>query len=73
MPEAARAVVDFGFARMKLHKIVAEVRGDNHASARVMGKLGFALEGVLREQTYEAGRYYDEHLYGLLRREHRLG
>jgi RimJ/RimL family protein N-acetyltransferase len=38
-----------------------------------MGKLGFALEGVLREQTYEAGRYYDEHLYGLLRREHRLG
>lgn len=69
MPEAADVLVRFGFERMALNKIVAEVRGDNRASIRVMEKLGFKLEGVLRQQTYENGQFCDEMLFGMLSSE----
>lgn len=68
--EAAGVVVRFGFDQMNLNRIVAEVHGNNAASIRVMEKLGFMLEGVLRDDGYENGQFYDQRLYGLLRREY---
>lgn len=70
IPEAAVAVVRFGFEQMNLNRIVAEVHGNNVASIRVMEKLGFVLEGILRDDGYENGAFYDQRLYGLLRREY---
>lgn len=69
-PEAASAVMHFGFEHMNLNRIVAEVHGNNHASVRVMEKLGFVLEGILRDDGYENGAFHDQRLYGLLRREY---
>ncbi len=46
--EAARAVVDWGFQRFKLHKVYARAHVDNKPSWRVMEKLGMTREGVLR-------------------------
>jgi RimJ/RimL family protein N-acetyltransferase len=41
--EAARALIDFAFREMRLHRIVATTDYDNVASQRVMLKLGMAL------------------------------
>ncbi len=47
--EALRAVIQFGFETMHLHRINVDTRTDNLASMRLMQKLGFYPEGVRRE------------------------
>jgi len=51
--EAAAAVVDYTFQRMAIDQIVAFVRPENHASMRVLAKLGFYEVGPV-----EQGRSY---------------
>ncbi len=43
--EAAHATLNFGFATLGLSEIVAMVMPDNHASIRVLTKLGLQLAG----------------------------
>lgn len=70
IPEALRAVIDFGFDRMGLNRIEADCSIYNKNSIRVLEKLGFQFEGRQREQYYEQGEYHDLLLYGLLKREY---
>ena len=67
--EAARAVLDFAFSRTQLNRITAERFAQNAASERVLEKLGFTQEGVLRQARYKDGRFLDVVAYGLLREE----
>ncbi|WP_437967619.1 GNAT family protein [Sorangium sp. So ce260] len=67
MTEALRAVLRFGFASMDLHRVEAQIDPENRASARVLERLGFAREGLLRQNWYHDGRYTDTAVYGLLR------
>lgn len=71
MTEAARAVVDCGFDCLRLHRIEAQIDPRNHASARVLERLGFAQEGLLRERWIVDGRVSDSAMYGLLRTDRR--
>jgi [ribosomal protein S5]-alanine N-acetyltransferase len=66
MPEAAAAVVDYGFTALRLHRIEAGVLVGNDASVRVLEKLGFREEGTLRHYLYLKGRFYDVRWFGLL-------
>ena len=47
MPEAAGAVIDWGFGERALAKISARADLRNRRSWRVMEKLGMTREGVL--------------------------
>ena len=67
--EAARAIVDYGFTQLNVHKIWSWCIADNIASAHVLEKLGMQLEGRLRENEYFKGRWWDTLMYGLLGRE----
>jgi RimJ/RimL family protein N-acetyltransferase len=69
--EAARAVLDFGFTHLKIHRITADCVGDNNASAKVLIKLGFQLEGRLREKEFYKGRWWDSLLFAILEPEWR--
>ena len=74
MPEAARAVMDWGFERYGLHKIRAQADLRNRRSWRVMEKLGMTREGVLRGNGKLRDEHVDEVYYGILRDEwERLG
>jgi ribosomal-protein-alanine N-acetyltransferase len=68
--EALNALIAFGFSGMDLNRIYACVRVANVASLRLLEKLGFLREGVLREELWEEGAFQDEALYALLRREY---
>jgi len=57
--EAARAVVDFGFANLQLNRICAYHMVRNPASGRVLAKLGFQREGCLRQRARKWGVYED--------------
>jgi len=65
--EALRAVLDFGFERMHLHSVEAQLDPRNRRSARVLERVGFVKEGHLRENFVIAGRYCDTAIYSLLR------
>ena len=69
--EAARAIVQFGFAELKVHRIRAWCVADNTASAHVLEKIGLKLEGRLRDKEYFKGRWWDTLLYAILADEWR--
>lgn len=65
--EAADLCLTHAFDELGLHKVWARTVGDNEASKRILEKLGFQQEGILREHWYGFDRYVDEHRFGLLR------
>jgi RimJ/RimL family protein N-acetyltransferase len=66
MTAVVRKACDFAFAEFGLIKIIAHVFDFNVASARVLEKSGFELEGYLKKHFNKHGRYIDAKLYGLL-------
>jgi ribosomal-protein-alanine N-acetyltransferase len=65
--EAAGAVLDWAFATLDLNRVQAEADTRNRASGRVLEKLGFVLEGTLRQDCVVDGVVSDSWVYGLLR------
>jgi RimJ/RimL family protein N-acetyltransferase len=64
--EAVRAMLDFGFRRLSLHRIYAYHFVRNPASARVLAKAGMEHEGTLRGHFYRWGAPEDAAVWGRL-------
>jgi ribosomal-protein-alanine N-acetyltransferase len=64
--EASRAVIEFGFGSLGLHKIEATHLSRNPASGKVLQKMGFEQEGVLRAHVLKWDRFEDVVVFGLL-------
>ncbi|MFI5624041.1 GNAT family N-acetyltransferase [Nocardioides sp. NPDC051685] len=69
--EAAGALLGWAFDALDLNRVQAEADTRNAPSARVLEKLGFRLEGTLREDCVVNGDVSDSWVFGLLRREWR--
>jgi ribosomal-protein-alanine N-acetyltransferase len=69
MTEALREVIKFGFEIMRLNRIEARCFLTNHASEKVMQKVGMKFEGIQREGLFAKGEYQDLKVYSLLRKE----
>lgn len=67
--EAARALLTWAYGTLDLNRVQAEADTRNEASRRVLQKLGFVLEGTLREDCIVDGVVSDSWVFGLLRRE----
>lgn len=67
--EAGRAVVEWGFRSLGLHRIHASHFPRNPASGAVLRKIGMTREGCLREHVKKWGEHLDLERYGILRRE----
>jgi ribosomal-protein-alanine N-acetyltransferase len=65
-PEAVLAVIRYGFSVLGLHRIEAGVLPGNHASVRVLQKLGFLEEGTRRDYLHFKGRFHDLLWFSLL-------
>ena len=65
--DVVRAVCKFAFAEWKLVRITALVFVFNDASAGVLEKSGFVLEGVLRKHDQKDGKFIDTKLYALVK------
>jgi RimJ/RimL family protein N-acetyltransferase len=69
--EAARALMDYGFNSLGLHRIHADTGTDNVASWRMMERLGMRREVLLKGAVYEEGKWDDRYVYGILADEWR--
>jgi RimJ/RimL family protein N-acetyltransferase len=67
--EAARAVVEYGFDTLELHRIHASVFRENLQSAKVLRKIGMRHEGCFRQHVRKWNRFVDLELYGIMRVE----
>jgi RimJ/RimL family protein N-acetyltransferase len=68
--EAARAIVQFGFEVLDMHRIYAEVISANQASVRVLEKIGMRREAELCENAHFSGRWWNTYLYAMLAHEY---
>jgi [ribosomal protein S5]-alanine N-acetyltransferase len=64
--EAVAGMLEFGFQRLELHRIEALVDPENAASLRVLEKLHFTREGVLRDHGFWKGQHWDLVLFSRL-------
>jgi RimJ/RimL family protein N-acetyltransferase len=67
MPEALAAILRFGFERMGLHSVEAQIEPNNQGSRRVLEKLGFAQEGYFRQNYAVEGVFTDTAVFSLLK------
>jgi RimJ/RimL family protein N-acetyltransferase len=68
--EALKLAVDFAFGTLGLARLEADIDPRNEASCRLVERIGFVREGLLRERWHVAGEATDSAMYGLLAREH---
>jgi RimJ/RimL family protein N-acetyltransferase len=71
MREAVGELLRFAFEELGLHRIEADVDPRNVASIRLLERVGFCLEGRMRERWIVGDEINDTAFYGLLRREWR--
>ncbi|HUL25989.1 MAG TPA: GNAT family protein [Streptosporangiaceae bacterium] len=67
--DAAQALISYGFSKLGLHRISAAIGPDNAVSITVVKKLGFTLEGRIRDHVFTNGAWRDSLLYSLLEHE----
>lgn len=63
--------LDYGFSELRLRKITAEVLASNAKSIKLHQKLGFANEGLFREQIQKNGTFHDVLVFALFARDWR--
>jgi RimJ/RimL family protein N-acetyltransferase len=70
--EALKAVLNFGFKKIKLRRIEAGVLAGNPSSGKLLEKYGFKKEGMRRKscKSKATGKICDEIVYGLLKEEY---
>ena len=69
MTEAVQALLRFGFEVRNLHRVEARVRLGNDASMRLLQRLGFQEEGMLRESLFLDNHFYSVKVFSLLKSE----
>ena len=68
--EALTTVISFGFNQLEINRIEAEVMQGNVISEKVLEKLNFKNEGVLREWMYWNEKHYDMTMFSLLKSDY---
>jgi len=71
MFEALKAAIEHVFAELGLHRVMAGYMPANARSARVLGRLGFVIEGYARDYMLVNGRWEDHILTSLVNPEWR--
>jgi len=70
---AARLMLDYAFNERRMNRCDTGFMEGDTGNMELFEKLGFKKEGVKRQQVFHQGRYWDEHLYGLLAEEFNAG
>jgi RimJ/RimL family protein N-acetyltransferase len=55
-----KVTTDYAFKKYNLKRLVGVCRTFNKASARVLEKAGYKLEGIMRKNKFKDGKYLDD-------------
>ncbi len=68
-PTSVALATDICFTQLRLHRMEICIRPENHASLRVVQKLGFRYEGLRRRYIHIDGDWRDHYSFALVRDE----
>lgn len=69
---AMRYLLDYGFGKLKLHKITLGVIENNKSALGLYKKLGFRIEGKLIDDVFYKNKYYNSLLMALFRKDYKI-
>jgi ribosomal-protein-serine acetyltransferase len=67
--DCVRVLIKYGFTELGLHHIKITCNSENIKSVAIPKRLGFTLEGTLRQESFRNGDYNDMLIFGLLKSE----
>ncbi|TXT58573.1 MAG: Spermidine N(1)-acetyltransferase [Promethearchaeota archaeon] len=67
--EAMKLILDYAFKEVNLHKVYAGIFEPNIGSWSCAQKLGFKLEGRLKNAIYVNGKYHDARKYAMFKKD----
>jgi RimJ/RimL family protein N-acetyltransferase len=67
--KAVRTFCNYLFTNYNFNHLTASIYEGNDASIKVIQKVGFVLEGVMRKNVFKENRFLDQYIYGLLKEE----
>ena len=67
--EATLKTIKFAFNDLNLNRVFLIVQEDNIPAKKLYEKCGFRMEGQLRESVYKNGKYKDEIIMSVLRKD----
>ena len=73
MTEAVRLLLRHAFARMKLHRVEANIQPGNLASLALVKRAGFIKEGYSRRYLKICGRWRDHERWAILAEDWKAG
>ena len=69
MTDCVRAIVSCGFKELKLHRIEIHCSTNNHKSFAIPERLGFTLDGILRDGSFLYDHFESSKVYSMLESE----
>lgn len=67
--DAVEVILNFIFKQLNINKVAVRVLDYNTKAIEFFKKIGFKEEGLLRQDYFADGKYYDIHIMGLLAAE----
>jgi len=67
--ETTRLMVDYAFNTLNLNRIQLHVNTENLPAVHIYEKVGFKIEGTLRQAMYHGGKYCDFYVMGMIEGE----
>ena len=71
--DATRLTVEYGFNKVNLRKLYLYVDEINEKAVHIYKKIGFQIDGRLREHYFVNGEYHDAFVMSLLRKDYVFG
>ncbi len=69
--EATAIIAEYAFGKLQLHKMQAKVFTFNEASVKILQKLGFEREGLLKDDVFHKDDFADNLVFGLLKNNYK--
>ena len=69
--ESTDLMVNYAFNTLNLNRIQLHVALKNGKAINIYKKIGFEIEGTLRQAMYQDGQYYDFYVMGLLKNDYK--
>lgn len=68
--EAVEAIISYGFEHMNFQRIEALIEPANLSSQKLVEKMGFIREGLLRNYEFTGGKFDNLFMYSLLKQDY---
>lgn len=68
--EATKLTVQYGFEKLNINKVWLGVNAEHEGAIKAYENAGFVHEGILRQEIYRNGKYYDAVRMSILKDEY---